>query len=64
MIAAGDYFNPARKKILGDARRDAETGGGVFAVRDAEVNFALRENVREPIVNDLAAGRAYNVANE
>jgi hypothetical protein len=64
VIAAGDDFDPAGKKILGDARRDAETGGGVFAVGDAEVYFALRENVREPVVNDLAAGRAYDVANE
>jgi hypothetical protein len=64
VIAAGDHLDPARKKILGDARRDAETRGGVFAIRDAQVNFALRETVREPVVNDLAAGRAYNVANE
>jgi hypothetical protein len=64
VIAAGDYFDPACKKVFGDARRDAETGGGVFAVGDAEVNFALRQNVCEPVVNDPAARRAYDVANE
>jgi hypothetical protein len=64
MIAAGDYLDPACEKVLGDARRDAETGGGVLAVGDAQVNFALRENVCEPVVNDLAARRAYDVTDE
>jgi hypothetical protein len=64
VIAAGDYFDPACKKVFGDTRRNAKTGGGVFAVGNAEVNFALRENVCEPVVNDLAAGRAYDVANK
>jgi len=64
VIAAGDYFDPAGKKVFGDTRRDAKTGSRVFAVGDAEVDFALRENVCEPVVNDLAARRAYDVANE
>jgi hypothetical protein len=64
VIAAGDYLDPASKKVFGDTRRDAKTGSGIFAVGDAKVNFALRENVCEPVVNDLAARRAYDVANE
>jgi hypothetical protein len=64
VIAAGDHFDSAGKKVFSDTRRDAKTGGGVFAVGDAEVDFALRENVCEPVVNDLAARRAYDVANE
>ena len=64
MVAAGDDFDAAGEQILGDPRRDAEAGSGVFAVGDAEIDLALREDVREPVVNDLAAGRAHDVANE
>jgi hypothetical protein len=64
VIAAGNHFDAAGKKILGDARRDAKSGRGVFAVGDAQIDFALRENVGEPVVNDLAAGRTDDVADE
>ena len=64
VIAAGDDFNSAGKKILSDARRNAESRGGIFAVGDAKINAALREYVREPVVDDLAPGRTYDVANE
>jgi hypothetical protein len=64
VIAAGEDFDPAGEQFLGDARRDAEAGGGIFAVGDAEINFALGKDVREPVVNDLAAGRADDVADK
>ncbi len=64
MIAAGDHFDAAGEQILGNARRDAEARGGIFAVGDAEIDLALGEDVREPVVNDLAAGRTYDVADE
>ncbi len=56
VIAAGDYFDAAGEEVLGDSRRNAEAGSGIFAVGDAEVDLALGEDVREPVVNDLAAG--------
>jgi hypothetical protein len=64
VVAAGEDFDATGEQFLGDARRDAEAGGGVFAVGDAEIDFALGENVRKPVVNDLAAGRADDVADE
>jgi len=64
VVAAGQDVRARGEKILRDTRSDAEAGRGVFAIDDAKINFALRENVREPVVNDLAAGRAYDVANK
>ncbi len=64
MVSAGEDVGACREKILGDPRRDAEAGRGVFAIDDAEIYFTLREDIREPVVNDLAAGRAYDIANK
>jgi hypothetical protein len=52
------------KKFVSEARGDAETGGGIFAVGDAEINLLLGEDVRETVVNDATAGRADDVADE
>jgi hypothetical protein len=64
VIAAGKDFDAGMKEFVGEARSDTETGGGVFAVGDAQINLLLGEDVREPIVNDAAAGRANDVADE
>ena len=64
MVSAGENVGADGEKFLGDPGRDAKPGRGVLAIDYAEVYFALFENVREPVVNDLAAGRAYNVTNE
>jgi hypothetical protein len=64
MVAAGEDFDAAGEQFVGDTRCDAEAGGGIFAVGDAEIDFALGEDVREPVVNDLAAGRADDVADK
>ncbi len=64
VISAGEHIGARREKFLGDPRRDAETGSGILAVDDAQIDLALREDVREPVVNDLAAGRADDIADE
>jgi hypothetical protein len=64
VVSAGEDISARGEKILGDSRGDAEAGGRVFTIDDAEVYFALRENIREPVVNDFAAWRAYDVSNE
>jgi hypothetical protein len=64
VISAGQDIGACGEQILRDSWRHAEAGRGVFAIDDAKLDSALREDVREPVVNDLAAGRAYDVANE
>jgi len=64
VVPAGQDIGPGGEKILRDPRRDAEAWRGVFAIDDAEIDLALREDIREPVVNDLAAGRADDVADE
>ena len=55
VVSAGDHFDARGEQFLGDARRDAEAGGGIFAVGDAQIDLALREDIREAVVHDLAA---------
>jgi hypothetical protein len=64
VIAAGDHLDAGGQQAFCDFRRDAEPGSGVFAVGDTQIDLPLREDVRQPVVNDLAPGRAYDVADE
>jgi hypothetical protein len=64
VVAAGDHFDTLREQILRNPRRDAEAGSGVFAVGDAQIDPPLRKDIRQPLVNDFAAGGADNVADE
>jgi hypothetical protein len=64
VVSAGEDVGTDGEKLLGDPGRDAKSGRGVLTIDDAKVYFALLENVREPVVNDFAAGRAYDVTNE
>jgi hypothetical protein len=64
VVSAGQHIGARGEKILRDTWSDAEAGRSIFAIDDAKINFAVREDVREPVVNDLAAGRAYDVANK
>jgi hypothetical protein len=64
VISTGQDIRARGEKIFSDSRRDAESRRRIFTIDDAEVYFALGENIREPVVNDLTAGRAYDVANE
>jgi hypothetical protein len=64
MVSTSEDVGARGEKLLRDPRRDAESGRGVLAIDDAEIDLALCKDVRQPFVNDLAAGRADNVANE
>jgi len=64
VIAAGQSVGASCKEFLDDARRDAKSRGGVLAVDDAEIDLALRKDIREPLVDDFAAGRTDDVTDE
>jgi hypothetical protein len=64
VIPARDHFNARGQELFGKTRGDAETGGGVFAVGNAQVDDSLREDVPQALVHDLAARRTHNVADE
>jgi len=42
----------------------SKTGSGIFSIGDAEINLPLHQDVRQAVVNDLAAGRANDVSDE
>ena len=56
MIASGDDLDPLCEQFLNDTRGDAETGGGILTVGDAQIDLALGQNIAEALVNDAPAG--------
>src|SRR5277367_543400 len=64
VIAAGDDFRSGREYLFGEARSDAETGCSLFAVGDAQVYGALRDDIREAVMDDFASGRADNISDK
>src|SRR5277367_1379883 len=64
VIAAGDYFRSCSEYFFSEARSDAEAGSGIFTVGDAEVYGALRDDIREAVVNDFASGRADDISDK
>src|SRR5277367_3941389 len=64
VIAAGDDFRSGREYFFGEARSDAETGCGIFAVGDAQVYGAFRDDIREAVMDDFSSGRADNISDK
>jgi hypothetical protein len=64
VVAAGKDFDAGCQQVVRDFGRDAEARCGIFAVGDAQIDLALGEDVRQPVVDDFAARGAYDVADE
>src|SRR6185437_189893 len=62
VISAGKHFRARGEKIVGQPWRDAKTRSGVFAIDDGEIDLLLRDDIREMVVHDAPAGRAYDVS--
>ena len=55
---------PKLEKLLGQLRRDAESRGGVFAVRDDEVDGVIFNQRRQLFLHDGSARPPKDVADE
>ena len=64
VVAGGDDVRAEVEELFGDGGRDAEAAGGVFAVDDEEVDGVGFEDVGKVLADDVAAGRAEDVADE
>jgi hypothetical protein len=64
VVAGGDDVRAEVEELFGDAGRDAEAAGGVFAVHDEEVDGVGLDELGEVFADDVAAGRAEDVADE
>lgn len=64
MIAAGDDVHAGGEQFAGDLGRDAVAAGGVFAVRNDEIERVLVAEAGENVVDGLASGFAHDVADE
>jgi len=64
VIAAGEHFDSAGEKFFGQPRRDAKARCGIFPIRDAEIDAALRKDVVQAVMNDFPAGRPDDISHE
>jgi len=64
VIAAGEDVDAVVEEFVGEARGDAETGGGIFAVGDDQIDFLLSDDVGEALADDVASRGANDVTDE
>ena len=64
VVAGGDDVGAEVEELFGKGGGDAEAAGGVFAVDDEEIDGVGFEDVGEMLADDVAAGRAEDVADE
>ena len=64
VVAGGDDVGAEIEEFFCERGGDAEAAGGVFAVDDEEVYGVRFEDVGEMFADDVAAGRAEDVADE
>ena len=58
VVAGSHHINSGGEQVFSDSRRDRETGGGVFDVRDYEINFAFRAQI-EAALRSQSDGEFY-----
>src|SRR5262249_50901563 len=64
VITPGDHLHAIFQKFFDDFRSDSEAGGGVFAVRNHQINAFLRNQIGEAVANNFAARRTNDVSDE
>ncbi len=64
VIAAAKDGDIRSQQLFGDPRGDAKSRRRVLAIGDDQVDLFLRDNVSQPIVNDLPSRRADNVSHK
>jgi hypothetical protein len=64
MVSGGDDVDAEIKKLLRELGRDAETRGGVFAVRDDEVDRVIFYQRRQLFLHYGSARPPKDVADE
>ncbi len=64
VVPPGQDVDAALQQSFRDARSNAKTGSGVFAVGDDQIDLAMLHKVGQAVVDDLASGRANNISDE
>ena len=64
VIAGGNDIDVEFEQFLGEGGRDAESGGGVFPVRDDQVDVSVANDSGQPVFDNGSAGTPKNVADE
>ena len=64
VVAAGEDVDAIVEEFVGQAWGNAESGCGIFAIGDDQIDFFLGYDVGETVANDLASRRANDVTDE
>ncbi len=64
MVPSGQHIEAHVKQIVGELRRNAEAAGGVFSVRNRQVNVFGRNNIFQVAGDDGPPGRRKDVADK
>ena len=64
VITGSHHVDAAAEQVVRDGRRDAESGGGIFSVRDHHVDRLGLPDVRKMIGDDTSSRASEDVANE
>ena len=64
VVAGGDDVGAEVEELFGEGGGDAEAAGGVLAVNDEKIDGVRFDDVGEVFADDVAAGRAEDVADE
>jgi hypothetical protein len=64
VIAAGHHVHAVLEEVVGQIRRDAESGGGVLDVGDDKIDLMMRDERRKAAPHELASRPADDVADE
>jgi hypothetical protein len=64
VIAGSHHVDAEIEKLFRQRRRDSETGRGIFAVGDHEVDCVLLAQFRQAIFYDRAPGPAKDIADK
>ena len=64
VIAGSHHVDAQIEELFGQRRRDAESGGSIFAVGNDEIDGVLLAQFREAIFYDRPAGAPKNVTDK
>src|SRR5438105_4074446 len=64
VVAGGEDINAEIEQIFRQRGRDSETGGGVLAVGENQINAVVAHNSLQSVANNRPSGTAKNVTNK
>jgi hypothetical protein len=64
VVAGSHYINSGGQQVFSDSRRNRETSGGVFDIRDYEINFVFRAQIEQPFFEHAPTSASHRVTGQ